>query len=69
MADTQNVQSLERGGDICVVLLDASVAFDRVWHKGLIFKLRTFGIRVVLVIWLIDYLTDKKQRVVIDGHT
>ena len=60
--------ALEKGEDICFVSLDASAAFDRVWHAGLIFKLRQFGIRGILLMWIIDYLSDRKQRVVIDGE-
>ena len=60
-------QALERGEDICFVSLDASAAFDRVWHKGLLYKLRRIGIGGTLLAWITDYLSNRKQRVVIDG--
>ena len=44
---------------------DISKAFDRVWHKGLIYKLKRAGINGSLLDWLSDYLTNRKQRVVI----
>ena len=31
----------------CIVFCDVSKAFDRVWHKGLLFKLRRETFRVV----------------------
>ena len=61
-------EALERGEDICFVSLDASAAFDRVWHAGLIHKLKCFGIQGTLLLWLSDYLSNRKQRVVIDGQ-
>ena len=36
-------------------------------HKGLIFKLKRAGINGLLLDWLSDYLTNRKQRVVIPG--
>ena len=42
-----------------------SKAFDRVWHKGLIFKLKQVGIEGELLQWINDYLSDRKQKVVI----
>ena len=48
-----------------MVFCDVSKAFDRVWHKGLIFKLRQYGIDGDLLNWISDYLDDRKQRVVI----
>lgn len=47
----------------CIVFCDISKAFDRVWHKGLIFKLRQFGITGTLNDWLSSYLIGRKQRV------
>ena len=37
------------------VFLDISKAFDRVWHKGLLFKLKSFGVEGPLYI-CISYL-------------
>ena len=48
-----------------MVFLDVSKAFDRVWHKGLIFKLKQFGIEGELLEWISDYLSGRKQKVVI----
>ena len=49
--------------------LDISKAFDKVWHEGLIFKLKTYGIDGDLLKLLINYLGDRKQRVVWNGQT
>ena len=48
---------------------DISKAFDRVWHKGLIFKLQSAGISGTLLTWFSDYLSNRKQRVVLPGAT
>ena len=48
-----------------MVFLDVSKAFERVWHKGLIFKLKQFGIEGELLEWISDYLSGRKQKVVI----
>jgi hypothetical protein len=42
-------------------------AFDRVWHRGLLFKLKKLGNVGNLLLWFKDYLTNRKQRVVING--
>ena len=44
---------------------DVSKAFDRVWHKGLKFKLKPLGLEGELLQWVSDYLSDRKQKVVI----
>jgi hypothetical protein len=56
------------GKEIRVVFLDISKAFDRVWHKGLLFKLKKCGITGKLLEWLKDYLTNRQQRVVVNGE-
>ena len=47
--------------------LDMSKAFDKVWHEGLIFKLKQNGIEGKLLSLFENYLKNRKQRVVING--
>ena len=54
--------------DTLIVFLDISKAFDRVWHPGLLHKLREFGITGTLYDWLVSYLSDRNQKVVIGGE-
>ena len=49
--------------------LDISKAFDKVWHKGLIFKLKTYGVEGNLLKLLENYLTDRQQKIVLNGRT
>ena len=37
------------------------------WHEGLLFKLKSIGIFESLLLWFRDYLTGRKQRVVLPG--
>ena len=62
-------QALENEHDYCFVSLDAIAAFDRVWHQGLIYKLKKIGISGKLLTWFKNYLKDRKQRFVIEGQT
>ena len=46
------------------ILLDISNAFDKVWHKDLVSKIKTkWGNR-----WVTDFLKKAKQRVVLNGQ-
>ena len=49
------------------VFLDISKSFDKVWHKGLIYKLKQNGISGKLLNLIIDFLSNRKQRVVLNG--
>ena len=55
--------------DMSSTFLDISKAFDKVWHEGLIFKLKTYGVEGNLLKLLENYLTDRQQRVVLNGRT
>ena len=47
----------------CIVFCDVSKVFDRVLHKGLLFKLPQNGIEGKLLEWLNSYLSQRKQKV------
>ena len=44
-----------------------SKAFDKVWHEGLIFKLKQNGVTGNLLKLLENDLSNRKQRVVFNG--
>ena len=44
-----------------LILCDISKAFDRVWHTGLLIKLKAFGIEDKLYKWFESYLSNRKQ--------
>ena len=51
-----------------VVFLDISNAFDRVWDRGLIYKLHTCGIKDKFFACFMNYLKDRAQRLIIKGQ-
>ena len=50
-----------------MIFCDISKAFDRVWHRGLLFKLQSVGIYGLLFQQFTDYLHNRKQQVVLPG--
>ena len=60
-------ESFENNLEVRAVFLDISKAFDKVWHDGLIFKLKQNGICGNLLHLFQSYLYKRKQRVVING--
>ena len=53
--------------EVRAVFLDISKAFDKVWHDGLIFKLKQNGISGRLLRLFENYLQNRKQRVALNG--
>jgi len=53
--------------EVRAVFMDISKAFDKVWHKGLIFKLKQNGVSGSLLKLFESYLNNRKQRVVLNG--
>ena len=65
----QIYQAVEDGKEVRMVFLDISKAFDKVWHKGLLYKLKSVGIRGALLSWFESYLSNLQQRVVLHGQS
>ena len=60
--------SLDEGYEVRGVFIDISQAFDKVWYEGLIFKLEQKGISGKLLRLIKDFLSNRKQRVVLNGQ-
>ena len=54
--------------DVRAVFLDVSKAFDKVWHHGLLYKLKQNSILDNLLETLTDFFKDRKHRVVLNGQ-
>ena len=60
-------RNLDKNIQTDVIYLDFAKAFDSVDHKILLAKMRAYGVSGLLLSWLEDYLTDRIQRVVLQG--
>ena len=59
---------MDQGYEVCGVILDISKAFDKIWQKGLLHKLKENGINGPLLNVLEDVLSSRKQTVVLYGQ-
>ena len=50
------------------VFLDLSIAFDKVCHDGLIYKLKSLGISGNLLKLIQNYLDNRLQRILLNGQ-
>jgi len=54
---------LDQGVQIDVIYTDFEKAFDKVPHLGLISKLKAYDIGSKLIVWIQDFLCNRKQRI------
>ena len=58
---------LDEGSEIGAVFFDLRKAFDSVPHKVLMEKLQQTGLNINILAWIGNYLTSRKQMVVVNG--
>ena len=63
------IQNFKSKTQTDVVVLDFSKAFDVVPHQRLLYKLDHYGIRGTTLIWIQIFLTNRTQKVVVDGSS
>ena len=61
------LSSFNSKSQIDVAILDFSKAFNTVPHAGLLGKLEHYGIDSKILLWITNFLNNRKQRVVVDG--
>ena len=59
---------MDDGSPVDVIYLDFQKAFDKVTHQRLILKLKSHGMGNSVINWIEQWLTDRRQRVVVDGE-
>ena len=59
---------MDEGSPVDVIYLDYQKAFDKVPHQRPILKLKSHGMGNSIINWIEQWLTDRKQRVVVDGE-
>ena len=60
-------RNMEEGEPVDVAYLDFRRAFDSVPHLRLLQKLHDMGVRGILLEWFRSFLTERRQRVVVNG--
>ena len=61
-------KSSDNGVEVGGIVLDISKAFDKVWHKGLLYKLKQNDISGKLFGIITDFSNFRKQRVILNGQ-
>ena len=56
------------GSPVEVIYLDFQKAFDKVPHQRLIRNLKSHGMGNSIINWIEQWLTDRRQMVVVDGE-
>ena len=59
---------MDEGSPVDIIYLDFQKAFDKVPHQRLILKLKSHGIGISIINWIEQWLTDRRQRVVVGGE-
>ena len=62
-------RAVNRSGAARAMALDTSTAFNRVWHGGLLQKLKSYGISDQLFGLISSFLSNRWLRVVLDGNS
>ena len=59
---------IDVGSPVDIIYLDFQKALDKVPHQRLLLKLKAHGIGDSITDWIEQWLTDRRQRVVVDGE-
>ena len=61
--------SMDAGGETRAIALDISKAFDKVWHAGLLHKLKSYGVVGPILGILESFMIERSLKVVLDGQS
>ena len=61
------LNSMHDGKNVDVVYLDFAKAFDKVDHKILLQKVKNFGIKGKIYLWIKEFIENRYQQVLVEG--
>src|SRR6267154_2545604 len=61
-------KELDEGNNVDLIYLDFSKAYDKVPYRRLFRKLESHGICDIVLNWINNWLSNRRQRVCIDGE-
>ena len=62
------IKWIDEGSPVDIIYLDFQKAFDKVPHQRLLLKLKAHDIGDRIIDWIEQWLTDRRQHVVVDGE-
>ena len=62
-------KALDQKGKAFMVALDISKAFDKIWHRGLLHKMQSYGISDPFLSLIRNFLSNRHLKVVLDGQS
>ena len=65
----RTARTFNRSGATQAVALDISKAFDKVWHAGLLHKLKSYGISGQIFGLISSFHSNRKLQLVLDGKS
>ena len=69
VASNRITRAFNRSGATRAEALDISTAFDRVWHAGLLHKLKSYRISGQIFSLDLSFLSNRRLPVVLDGKS
>ena len=57
---------IDKRSSVDIIYLDFQKAFDKVPHQRLLLKFKAHGIGDSIIDWIEQWLTDRRQRVVVE---
>ena len=60
--------AVDKGKEVCAVFFDLKKAFGSVPHRSLVAKLESIGLNKYILRWIIFYLSNRLQYVVLNGE-
>lgn len=64
----RNIESFNQKKKNCVIFFDIKKAFDKVWHNGLLYKLKKYNFKEIIIRWIAEFLNGRSFQVKVNTN-